>query len=719
MKHSRCAAFLVLASTLALLANCSPKETKKSEVRVSRPFQYSGYSYPEYKSYVKKSEYVEMKDGTKLAVDIFLPSDGPEKKSFPVVFEYTPYSRAYVLPSQTKWYVRLGVKKMIGTSGPVLDSYTLVDTVKLLLKHGYAFACADMRGTGASFGWKLDFMTQLGEDGAELVNWLGRQPWSDGNVGMFGGSYLGYSQIVTAGRKPKALKCIFPEVVPLDGYTGEAYPGGIYLNGMMTNYSTMLNKINQNYYIIHMLETLKAGDPFEVEFSLPAAPVVDEDGDGDLADEIPLDLNGNGTFLDDYKYPEDPNDPPQYKDGKPRKHIYFLATKEHLKNLDYNSWAATGYFIDGASPRGFEGFTSYDLSPSAQAPGIMESGIAVYNHGGWHDAFVRGATELYSTMKKTNPSRMIIDAGFHPGTGPYWKYLGENIKDIEAKLNIERLRFFDRYLKGIQNGIEKEPPIVIYVQNGGGWRMEKEWPLARQVMTDYLFGANNSLGPQKHPDGSDSYKADFTHDSSYGKYNGNRFMALMGVVPHELEIRTEKDKSCLTYTSAPMAENTEVTGHPIVDLWASSTADRGDFFVYLEDVDEKGEVLLVTEGMLRAGFAKLVDNNKIILDGAKNIDVLPKLPWHGYRRADFVDNILAKGNIVRLYFDLFPTSWVFRKGHRVRVTIACANWPTFRLDEKLAPHNKPDDPANVIPTITVYRDAKHQSLISLPIIPIR
>jgi len=82
-----------------------------------------------------------------------------------------------------------------------------------------------------------------------------------------------------------------------------------------------------------------------------------------------------------------------------------------------------------------------------------------------------------------------------------------------------------------------------------------------------------------------------------------------------------------------------------------------------------------------------------------------------------VDGIFSKDNIVKLVFDLFPTSWVFKKGHRIRVSIAAADWPTFDLHPKLSPKNNPSDQANTVPTITVYRDAKHPSSIELPIIP--
>jgi putative CocE/NonD family hydrolase len=191
----------------------------------------------------------------------------------------------------------------------------------------------------------------------------------------------------------------------------------------------------------------------------------------------------------------------------------------------------------------------------------------------------------------------------------------------------------------------------------------------------------------------------------------------MGILPDVLPIRTEKDRQCQAYTSAPLETDTEVTGHPIIRFWVSSTADYGDFYVYLEDLEPGARAVLVTEGMLRAGFAKIHNNDEIIQSGVSGVDILPDLPWHGFEKDQYVDGIFADGNIVELEFDLLPTSWVFKKGHRIRVSIACANWPTFRLHPRLAPSNRPDDPANIVPTITIYRDEKHPSYIKLPVIP--
>ncbi|OON87515.1 hypothetical protein BXO88_04425 [Oribacterium sp. C9] len=93
-----------------------------------------------------------------------------------------------------------------------------------------------------------------------------------------------------------------------------------------------------------------------------------------------------------------------------------------------------------------------------------------------------------------------------------------------------------------------------------------------------------------------------------------------------------------------------------MDLYVSSTADTGDFYFYLEDVDENGEALLVTEGQLNASFADLYDNDDMILGGTKGIDVLPDLPWHGYETSEKNDQVFADGNIVELKLDLMPAS---------------------------------------------------------------
>jgi predicted acyl esterase len=645
---------------------------------VSRPFEYRGYTEAEFAGFEKSSEYVVMEDGTKIAVDVFLPSDGPTGGPFPTVFQYTPYGRAVV--------------KVDGDGEEVLDRVSpdaklygsTSDIVRNFLAHGYAYAIADMRGTGASSGWNFDFMPEFAQDGFELVDWIDAQPWSDGNVGMFGGSYLGFSQLATASKQPEALKAIFPEVVPLDGYTGEIRPGGIFL-WTYSQESGQVDSDDERYL---------------------AAPVVDEDGDGQLSDEIPIDLNGNGEFHDDYAFPDDPTDVPRYADGQEREHVYFLATSQHDQGPSYSEIGPALEFID----------FSYPFGPGAFLAGIRDSGIPVYNHGSWMDPFIRGTTEWYATLKDTNPSKMVIDPGYHEGPSPYWEYLGEDETEMLARYGTEMLRYFDRYLKGIRNGIDTEPPISIYTMNGEGWRSLDEWPLAEETKVNYFLDAEGSLTSSQGAPGADDYEVNFTHDARWPAASGAMVTRWIMESPKVVPSRTDLDEKVLSYTTRPLDGDTEVTGHPVINLWVSSTEPNGDFFVYLEDVDESGEAVLVTEGLLRAGFHELHDNDT--MPGPESqIDIEPELPWHGFEQGQYDPQVLANGKVVELAFDLLPTSWVFREGHSIRISIAGADHPTFAILPELSPSNDPKAADNKRPVVTVHRSAAYPSRITLPVIP--
>jgi putative CocE/NonD family hydrolase len=157
---------------------------------------------------------------------------------------------------------------------------------------------------------------------------------------------------------------------------------------------------------------------------------------------------------------------------------------------------------------------------------------------------------------------------------------------------------------------------------------------------------------------------------------------------------TPNDEKALTYTTSPLSEDVEVTGHPMVHLWVSATATDADFMVYLEEVGSDGRSTYITEGVQRA-------SSRATADAPWNMSGLP------YHRGLATDaEPLVPGEVVELVFDLLPTSNIFDTGHRIRITITGADADTY-LTTTLNPP----------PTVSVYRSAEHTSYIVLPIIP--
>lgn len=668
---------LFLISSICLAQSPTPK--------ISTYFQYEGYTKAVYKGHQKSSQYVTLSDGVKLAVDIFIPNEGPTKSSFPTVFMYTPYNRAYFIPKMG--LVKHGASAITGNGwGPVYDMSNF-DNIKNLLAHGYAFIIADMRGTGASFGSQMPMMPQLGKDGKEMVDWIARQDWCDGNVGMMGPSYLGWAQFLTAGQQPKALKCIIPEVMGFDMYTSANRPGGIAATRWLKNFSSRLTEFNQNAYNFK-------------RFVLPCVPVVDEDGDGKIVDERPLLDSAMLAGQKELKY----------KDNSLRaKSIYFSATQEHLDNIPVSRFLDEGMqYFDSQAPEPYQDLTFFKSNPGYYLPEFMESQIPVYNVGGWLDGFVRGTTKLYASMAGNHPAKLMISPRAHFPAVPkaYKKY--QNYKeDYAEQLMIEQLRFFDFHLKGIDNGMMDEPPVNIYVMNKG-WRTSESWPLPEQEVQSFYFEDNYSLSQTSTFTGIDSRQVDFTHTSSYGKGFLNRWQ-MYTTGPKEVMNRTDQDPKCITYETNVLTEEIELIGHPIINFWASSNQAYGDFFVYLCDVDEKGTSTYVTEGQLRAGWHQSQDP-KSQIDG--RAEVKPELPWHGYKQNQWADSVFADGQIVELRFDLMPIAWVFKPGHKIRIAIANVDRGNFELNPYLCPDAECPETQ-----INIHRSPEMLSRIELPIIP--
>jgi putative CocE/NonD family hydrolase len=260
---------------------------------------------------------------------------------------------------------------------------------------------------------------------------------------------------------------------------------------------------------------------------------------------------------------------------------------------------------------------------------------------------------------------------------------------------VEQHRWFDYWLKGIDNGIMNEPPIHYAVMNDPGdwvWKAATTWPLPEATPTDFHFaGGSPGLLTETATGGGaafDVYRVDPTTTTG----NRSRWDNAVGAAPMMVyPDLAPNDAKSLTYTTAPLAADLTVAGHPVVTLWLSSSTNDADLIVLLEEVDPTGASRYVTEGALRASHRRLSDapwNNL-------------GLPFQRGFKADATP--LPAGVPTEIKMDLHPTSTVFNAGHRIRVAIMGADADNMEAPTRL-------------PTLRVYHDGAHASRIALPVV---
>ena len=592
--------------------------------RVSEFGRYEGYTEPRYDGWVTTSRYVEMRDGVRLAVEVTRPALGgvTESEPLPVVWTHSRYHRN---PGQI-------IPLIAPDLDPPPDIRSQVDAnedLQRLVLHGYVVAAAGVRGSGASFGrYEGLFSEAETADAIELIEWLAAQPWADGNVGMYGGSYLGITQYMAASGKPPALKAIFPDVAALDMYE-LMYPGGVYRDDLIQHWGSLTR---------------------EFDTAIPAPPV-DEDVEGVLLRQAMQEHEDNWDVLE------------QYGAVRYRDH----ATPEH-------AWERHG--------------------PSGVLEDILEARVPAYHWNGWYDIFVTDAVLWFANYR--GPQKLGIGAWSHSGM-PDPDLMAERIHVY----GVEQHRWFDYWLKGIDNGVLDEAPIHYAVMNDPGewrWVSAEAWPPETTGRRLYFApGASGSVasindgGLSSDAPASaaafDEYEVDLTTTTGAT----SRWDNAVGAAPEmSYPDLADTDAKSLTYTTPPLESDLTVTGHPVVTLWVTSSSGDADFFVLLEEVDPMGFSRYVTEGVLRASHR-----------------ALEQAPWDNlglpFHRSYERDVAPLPDAPAELRLDLHPTSTVFNEGHRLRVTVMGADRDNA---EEVS-----EDP----PTVRVYRSAAHPSSVELPV----
>ena len=567
---------------------------------------------------------IMMRDGVTTYADVFRPR---MRGRVPALLQRTPYDK----------------------SAPNNRTGTL-DAIRAA-SHGYAVIIQDVRGRYTSEG---DFYTFVNEinDGEDSIDWVTRQNWSDGQVGMFGVSYVGATQWLAAKSGAPALKGIAPGVTASDYHEGWAWQGGAFELGF--NLSWAVGALTAANWA-NLSQRLRLHD---------------EDAETLIAAKD--DLNHWFRYMP-------MKDMPRLKNDLAR---YYYDWLDHPEYDDY--WRRVSIEESHA-----------------------DIGIPAFNFGGWYDIFLGGTIRNYARMREMGATqaardgqRLTIGPWVHGGAPPSvsGEYnFGTRAAGAAIDLMGEMLRFYDHLLLGEDNGFERDKPVRIFVMGENVWRREDEWPLSRAETAAYYLrggGRANSL----NGDGALSREAPSADEPPdvylYNPLNpvptvggglccDPAFMASGAYDQRWVEGRDD----VLVYSTPPLDEDTEVTGPMSVTLYASTNASDTDFTAKLVDVEPSGYARNLTDGIIRARYR------------------------NGRGPASFVQ----PGRVYEYKIDLWATSNLFKKGHRIRVEISSSNFPRFDRNANTGDEIGAD--ATFIPALqTVYHTAEYPSRVELPLV---
>ncbi len=469
---------------------------------------------------VQRNEAAKMRDGITLRADIYRPK---AEGKFPVLLVRTPYDKR----NETNF----------GLKGAA---------------RGFVVIAQDVRGRFESEGEWYTFVHES-QDGYDTVEWAAALPYSNGKVGMFGGSYVGATQFLAALAKPPHLAGICPNVTASNYHDGWTYQGGAFeqwfneswASGLAEN--TMRRRAEQKYDALGGSKVLP----------LISYPVL----------EAP---SGEGIA-------------PYFKDwlAHPNFDEYWkrISIEDHYAQIQVPVYGMGAW---------------YDIFL-----------------GGTLKNYVRLKTEAGAEAARKG-QRLLVYVGGHAGG---WDSRKVGAVDFGEKLPIDgdelTLWWYDWLLKGEANGVEKEKPVKIFVMGKNEWREEDDWPLARARITKYYLhsagsangiGGNGTLSPvAPAEEKADQYVYD--PDDAAPTIGGPLCCGALptGIGPED-QRPAEARSDVLVYTTPSFAKDTEVTGPVSLDLYVSSSAVDTDFTGMLVDVWPSGLAQNLTSGILRLRY---------------------------------------------------------------------------------------------------------------------
>jgi putative CocE/NonD family hydrolase len=516
---------------------------------------------------------------------------------------------------------------------------------------GYVVVVQDTRGRHASGGEFYPFIHEA-RDGYDTIEWAAALPSSNGLVGTVGQSYLGLVQYFAAPERPPHLKAMCPVSGPVSYFENFAYRHGAFELAWVLCYFTFMARDTLMRKGLYEQERAKL-DQFVSYPDIPMAPLK-----RDAHMDLPLKVWG-----------------------------------ERLK-------PGAAYLADYFNHSTFDAYwAEHDLRTK-----FGEVEVPMLHVGSWHDVFQYDTLTMYSGLRagaRTEAARrcqrLLMGPWAHllPYSVPTSKGTGDIDFGPEALIALHdlQLRWFDHYLKGIDNGIDAEAPVRLFVMGENRWRDEHEWPLARTRYTDMYIhsgGGANSL------DGDGSLEFEAPGDEPADRYlydpnnpvptRGGTTLGIRAGVFDQTEIERRPD--VLVYTSEVLQADLEVTGPVSLRLFAASSAPDTDFTAKLVDVRPDHYAANVCGGIVRARF----------------------------RESLSAPSPITPEKVYEYSIDLWSTSHLFRAGHRLRLEVSSSNFPHFDRNPNTG-HPFGADTEVRSAQQTIFHDQRYTSRLILPVIP--
>ncbi|ETW09293.1 hypothetical protein H310_01685 [Aphanomyces invadans] len=623
------------------------KEGVNEMTWLGKPYESDPYFHP--KSIHRTSHFIGLDDGTKLAADLYYSEQATYNDlKQPTVIHFTRHGRGYTLDFPLSKITAGG-----DFINPRTGSY-----IPRIVTTSYAWLVVDIRGTGASFGKKeFDFVDQEAADAKNVIDWVLKQSWSNGEVSLFGFGTDGVSAVVAATSGHKAVKALALHGVPLDLFDSAFFPGGLHnyrASSMYAGFSAATDANKRWDKVPHLKSRLMM-----TTFGGNVAPV-----------------------------------------NKSEPHVHAAAVAEHVNNGNFHEETKDILFRD-------DKLSSLDLTfEQINVPRLFqklaESNVPVLNMAGYYDMGAsRAATVLHRYLTGTLddashvayglaplPAKSVPSTQYHLILGPWSHSNVDNIDPYaEGKTrcfeHIEQIsRFFDYHVYNADRAgltqLQDEDPIHYYTVTESKWRTATTWPPASIDETHtYLFSLNNTLVEHAADVVDGSASATFTADFNTQNNVVNRWHAMDHIFLNKPTYAYNRDDlvtKAITFTTPPLHQQ-EVTGEMTVKLYFSVDAPGVSLVAYLEDFNN---VPPIVHSTLVATKTKVRGGTTYITEGVLNPihqSIAPGNPLHTFKKD--ASRTIEPNVVYEATFNLYPTSYFLPHQHQFRITIVGHEAATF------------------------------------------